>query len=142
MSITGLRSLDRSVIETREWLKEVKEELLYDDEQDAYQVIRAVLHALRDRLSVQQAADLAAQMPMVLSGLYYEGWHPAGKPEKIRSAEEFRSRVAGGLPEDKKDKAGVAIKAVFKTMEGRISRGEMEDMKSILPDDFKEFFEV
>lgn len=142
MSVTGLRSLDRSVIETIEWLKEVKQELLYEDEQDAYQGIRAVLHALRDRLDVQQAAKLAAQMPMVLSGLFYEGWNPVGKPEKIRSAEEFRSRVAGDLPGDKKDEAGLIIKAVFKTMEGRISSGEMEHIKSNLPDNFEEFFEV
>jgi len=142
LSVTGLRSLDRSVIETIEWLKEVKQELLYEDEQDAYQGIRAVLHALRDRLGVQQAAKLAAQMPMVLSGLFYEGWNPAGKPEKIRSSEEFRSRVAEGLPEDKKEEAGLIIKAVFKTMDGRISGGEMEDIKSNLPDNFEEFFEV
>jgi uncharacterized protein (DUF2267 family) len=141
LTITELRSLDRSVLETREWFKQVQEEMLFDEEQDAYQVSRAVLHALRDRLTVQQAADLAAQLPMVLAGLFYDGWTPAGKPEKIRSAEEFNSRVAENLTEDKKNQATVAVKAVFKTMEDRIAGGEIEDIKSDLPDDFEEYFD-
>jgi uncharacterized protein (DUF2267 family) len=31
-----------------------------------------VLHALRDRLTVEEASDLAAQLPMLIRGLYYE----------------------------------------------------------------------
>lgn len=142
MAITGLRSLDRSIIETKEWFREMQQELLYDDEEDAYQALKAVLHVLRDRLTAEQAANVAAQMPMVLAGVFYDGWSPAGKPEKIRSAEEFISRVSENLPQDKDHEADLVIKAAFKTMEDRITEGELNKIRSNLPDDFEEFFEV
>ena len=34
---------------------------------------------------------LGAQLPMLLRGLYYEGWHMAGKPTKDRSAQGLRT---------------------------------------------------
>lgn len=52
-----------------------------------------MLHCLRDRLSVDQAAHLSAQLPLLVRGIYYESYHPAGKPEKVRSRAEFLEHV-------------------------------------------------
>ena len=38
--------------------------------QQAHSVRRAVLHTLRDRLTVGGAADLGAQLPMLIRGFY------------------------------------------------------------------------
>ncbi|MGZ4255190.1 MAG: DUF2267 domain-containing protein [Solirubrobacteraceae bacterium] len=45
------------------WLPEVAAELGTDDHHYVYRVLRAVLHAVRDRLTVDEAAQLAAQLP-------------------------------------------------------------------------------
>jgi uncharacterized protein (DUF2267 family) len=50
MSATGVTTLDHTVQETIVWLKAVEEELQLDNRQQAYNALRAVLHALRDRL--------------------------------------------------------------------------------------------
>src|ERR687886_176925 len=65
MSSTGLEVFDRTVQETNIWLGEIAEDL-GPDRQVAYRVLRAVLHALRDRLTVEQAAHLSAQLPRML----------------------------------------------------------------------------
>ena len=59
----------------------------------AYLALRTVLHALRDRLTVEEAVDLGAQLPMLIRGLYYEGWTLKGKPHKERTKADFLIHV-------------------------------------------------
>jgi uncharacterized protein (DUF2267 family) len=61
----------------------------WEDKQKAYGALRAVLQALRDRLTVDEVAQLGAQLPVLISGIYYEGWDPASKPARIRHKSEF-----------------------------------------------------
>src|SRR5690606_13115541 len=63
MSTTGFDIFDRTVQKTNVLLKELGEALHMEDTHDAYLSLRAVLHALRDRLHPAEAAQLAAQLP-------------------------------------------------------------------------------
>ena len=60
MSDTQVTALDHSVQQTNIWLKTLGEELHWEDRHDAYRALRAVLHALRDRLTAEQAVHLGA----------------------------------------------------------------------------------
>jgi hypothetical protein len=40
-------------------------------------VLGGMLHVLRDRLTIQEAVQPGAQLPMLIRGLYWEGWDPA-----------------------------------------------------------------
>jgi uncharacterized protein (DUF2267 family) len=131
MTTTGVRTFDQSLETTKEWLQDVQEQMGLDDEQRAFRVMRAVLQALRDRLTVEEAAQFAAQLPMLLQGVYYHGWTPAGKPLKIRSREEFLDRVAEGLLREHDPEE--ACRTVFRVLEERMPGGEIEDVKRILP---------
>ena len=59
---------------------------------------RPVLHTLRDRLTVEEAAHLSAQLPLLIRVIYFEGWHPAHKPTKERFKEQFLDQIAARRP--------------------------------------------
>jgi len=138
MTMTGVRTFDQSLETTRQWLRDVQEQMGLDDEQRAFRVLRAVLQTLRDRLTVEEAAQFAAQLPMLLQGVYYHGWTPTGKPLKIRSRHEFLDHVAENLMREHDPEE--ACRTVFRVLEERMPGGEIEDVKRILPESIRDLW--
>jgi HSP20 family protein len=101
MTTQSIDALERSNHKTNEWLSELAAELGTEDKQVAYRVLRGFFHVLRDRLTVEEAAQLAAQLPQFLRGVFDEGWRPAKAPQTYRDREAFldllaeRSELAG-----------------------------------------------
>jgi uncharacterized protein (DUF2267 family) len=89
MSPSNVAAFDKTIEKTNVWLGELQAVLTWDDRERAYHALRAVLHALRDRLPPHEAVDLGAQLPMLVRGFYYDGWHPADKPLKYRDKRPF-----------------------------------------------------
>ena len=63
------------------------------DEAAAYSVLRSVLHQLRDRLTLEEGVDLGAQLPLIVRGLYYDGWRPHRVPRKL-TKEKFLDELS------------------------------------------------
>jgi uncharacterized protein (DUF2267 family) len=76
---------------------------------------------------------------MLVRGLYFEGWHPAGKPRKDRTGEEFLAHLEGAA-RNPNFEAESAVRAVFGLLAERVSAGEIEDVKSILPRAIRAFW--
>lgn len=136
MTMTGLDVFDRTVHTTNVWFKELMDELQWDDRHRAYQALRGTLHALRDRLTVEEATDLGAQLPMLIRGLYYDSWNPSKTPNKERHKAEFLHHVQEAFrttaaPPDI-DPEPVA-RAVFKVLSRHVTEGEIKDIKSSIP---------
>jgi uncharacterized protein (DUF2267 family) len=132
MSTSGLAVLDHTVQETNVWLKAVGEQLQLD-RHDAYIALRAVLHALRDRLPPEVAVHLGAQLPMLVRGFYYEGWHMAGKPTKDRSAQDFSEHVLKELPPQFPLDALTVSRGVFEVLWEKLDPGEFAKLMDHLP---------
>lgn len=145
MSMTGLQAFDSTLQKTHEWLNEVQQELNLDSRQSAYHVLRAGLHALRDRLTVDEVAHLGAQLPMLVRGFYYEGWRPAASPLRLRSKDEFLALVLEYLSvgptvaETDPDPEQVA-RAVFRVVSRQVSDGEVESIKRMMPQELLELW--
>ena len=140
MTATGLEVFDKTVQTTNSWLKEIME-TTGPDRRRAYHVLTAVLHALRDRLTVDEAAQLGAQLPILVRGLYYDQWHhPSGKPERLRHKEEFLAAVETELDDIGPINPENATRAVFSVLEHHIAPGEIEDVKATLPTHIRELW--
>lgn len=134
MSTTGLEAFDATLQKTNIWLSDIMRELGWEGErQRAYLALRSVLHALRDRLTVEEALDLGAQLPMLVRGFYYEGWKTTGKPLKERHREDFLAHIKRDFRNDDRMGAEAIARAVFTVIARHASAGEVEDVKRILP---------
>ena len=138
--IQELHFLQAPYQKTHEWLMELMAHTGRQDEQKAWQMLRAVLHILRDRLTIEQCAHLSAQLPMVIRGLYFEGWKPANQPLKIRNRPEFIHAVAGELDDHPEIDPNQAIEGVFRMLHHRISRGELNKIKKMLQPELQELW--
>jgi uncharacterized protein (DUF2267 family) len=132
-------TIAHAVQQTQEWLKELRDNADLADEATALSVLRAVLHQLRDRLTVEEAVDLAAQLPTIVRGIYYEGWRPARAPQKVRTKRKFLDQVTLKLlphpipPEP-------AVRNVFALITHHCDSGEIGDVVSQMPSELQDLW--
>ena len=137
--MSGFDPFDKAVHKAHVWLNEIAERMGDGTtKQQAYAALRAVLHALRDRLNVNEAAQLAAQLPLLVRGVYYEGWDPAKTPLKIRHREEFIDLVRNHLGKIDNVEPEAAAKAVFGVLREHVSAGEIEDVLAEMPQEIRQ----
>jgi uncharacterized protein (DUF2267 family) len=133
--------IERSVEKTHIWLNELAEELGVEDKQYAYRALRAVMHALRDRLTVDVAAKLAAQLPTLIRGIYYEDWDPSRTPLPIRDVDAFLDYVAHEGRMAGETEASLAVAAVTRVLRRHVSLGEIDEVLAVLPAKFRALIE-
>jgi len=133
MSAKGLEVIDHTVQTTHEWINELKERLDWVGHRDALHLLRVTLTGVRDHLSHEEAADFAAQLPLLIRGMFYEGWQPAGTPLKDRSQQTFVDRIEEQIASSIDYRGVEDISTVFKLLNARISTGEISDMRGNLP---------
>ena len=100
----------------------------------------AVLRALRDRLTPEEAAQAVAQLPRELKVVWREGDVAGRKPLKLHR-KDFYERVKreGGLGSIRE--ARFLTVAVFAALKAQLSPGEADDVMAQLPRDIKEVWE-
>lgn len=139
MTSTGLDVFDSTVQQTNEWLSAIADELHTDNRRYAWLALRGTLHALRDNLGPDEAVKLSAQLPMLVRGVYFEGWRPSKTPVRDRDRDVFLNRVARAF--ERANPEGIypapAAQAVFKVLGKNISAGEIDDVQKALHEDIR-----
>lgn len=132
---------DKALSKSNVWLSELSNELGWANAPLTLLALRAVLHALRDRLPPDEAVELSAQMPLIIRGVYFDGWDPSATPVKARTKEEFLALVRTGLQRASRDLDPERItRAVFKLIAERVSEGEIRDVRGTLPVEIAELW--
>ncbi|AKF03768.1 DUF2267 domain-containing protein [Sandaracinus amylolyticus] len=122
---------------THQWIRDYADNLGQLHPPLAYRCLRTALHAIRDRLPVSEAVALAAQLPMLLRGAYYEGWVPGHTPHAMRTPDELYDRVSkelsGGLAAAPRD----VMLAAFELLNQHIDEGEIRKVRHLLPEELR-----
>ena len=140
MAATGLEVFDRTIHLTNEWLLEVMHDLGTTERVHAWHALHAVLGALRDRMPVEEVAHLSAQLPLLVRGLFFEGWRP-GAPARYRTRAELIARVQDALSGCAPVDADRACNAVFACLKRHITPGELHYVQAVLPAELKTLLE-
>jgi uncharacterized protein (DUF2267 family) len=132
MSTTGLDVFDKTIQTTNIWLDEIMARM-GPDRQVAWHILGAVLRPLRDRLPLDDAAHLGAQLPLLVRGLYYDQWHSPSTMNKDRHQEEFLARVEHGLRDTRPINVHDAARTVFAVLCKHVAPGQAEKTARVLP---------
>lgn len=141
MSTTGISTLDHAPQVVAEWLNELCDDLEWEEKPRAYLLLRETLHALRDLLVVDEAADLAAQLPVLIRGIYFEGWDPSKTPVTMRSKADLFDRVSARFAKRPLEDPERAVAAVFDLLRRHISFGEFDQVRSAMRKPIRELWD-
>ncbi|HMN38415.1 MAG TPA: DUF2267 domain-containing protein [Hyphomicrobium sp.] len=131
--------VQHGVQQLQEWLKSLRDNADLANTTEALALLRVVLHQLRDRLTADEAVDLAQQLPTIVRGIYFEGWKPHQVPERIQSRQAFVDAVIVKLlprtiPADR------GVRDVFALLAHYCDPGEISDVIAQLPSELKELW--
>ena len=138
MSTQHLEILETTVQKTHQWIESLAE-AAHMDSHTAYQALRAVLQTLRDRLPAPEAAHFAAQLPILVRGIFYEGYRPSQAPEGL-SRQEFLDRVSEKIVTGRVVDPLEAVREVFSLLERFLGWGELEKVGLVLPAELRSLF--
>lgn len=125
--------------QAQQWVNELADDLNWN-ERRAYHLLRAVLHAVRDWLSPEEMTDLAAQLPVLVRGIYFEGWKPAETPVWERKKEDFIRRVEEAFSDEPLNDPDGAVAAVFHLLERHVSHGEIVQVRNSMKKSLRELW--
>jgi uncharacterized protein (DUF2267 family) len=140
MSAVGLEGIDHAVQQAHIWINELDGRMGWDNKPRAYRLLKAVLHALRDHLQVSEAADLGAQLPTLIRGVYYDQWRPATTPLRDRHLDAFLAKIDQSFRPDPLDDTAEAASEVFAMLSTKVSAGEIADVRQSLPAEIRKLW--
>lgn len=114
----------------------------------AGRILRSTFRALRKHLMLEESFHLISQLPLVLKGVYVDGWQPQHiAMARLRHMDDFLEEVIreDGLSAYRDfsnlDDARFAVKALFRALRRYVSEGEMKDIRGALPKALSPLFE-
>ncbi|MER7894039.1 DUF2267 domain-containing protein [Micromonospora sp. NPDC048909] len=131
-----ISAFESSLDKTNLILKDIESAYGWPKEQrnQSYAALRTVLHLLRDRLPVQESVEFAQQLPVLVRGIYFDGWSPSDVPIKL-NRDDFLYEVRQGFPYDVEGGMEQVVQVVLDTLRRHITQGEWQDVKDTMPKD-------
>lgn len=130
----SIREFDDVVDAATDWIDDLMRRLGWHDRDKVYSALIAALHALRDWLPRDEAVYVGGCLPLLLRGLYYEGWRAAGHASN-KSRRAFLERIHDGVHREPGIDAEQVAKAVLALLAARLPPAELENAKAATPEE-------
>ncbi|TDB70554.1 DUF2267 domain-containing protein [Micromonospora sp. KC723] len=132
-------AFESSMDKTNLILKDIEAAYGWPKEQrnQSYAALRTVLHLLRDRMPVQESVEFAQQLPVLVRGIYFDGWQPDDVPIKL-NRDDFLYEVRQGFPYDVEGGPERVVQVVLDTLRRHVTQGEWADVKSTMPGELRQ----
>ena len=140
MSAQGLEVIDHSVHITHEWINELTGRLDWTSKHNALRLFRTTLQQIRDHLLPDEMAQFSAQLPLLIRGMFFEGWVPKRTPIKERKAADFVAAIEDRMGDTEDYRGPEDIRYVFDLLNARLSVGEVEDVRASLPSSIRDLW--
>lgn len=137
MPTTHISAIDHGAQQAHIWINDVAEELATEDLHEAYRVLRAFLHGVRDHLPVDEVAQLSAQLPIFIRGVLYEGWEPSRSTRAPRDLDSFLRRLTSEARLAGETEASFAAVAAARVLERHVTAGTTAAVMHSLPRDVR-----
>ncbi|RAO40762.1 hypothetical protein ONO86_04129 [Micromonospora noduli] len=136
MADSMISAFESSLDKTNLILKDIENAYGWPKERrnQSYAALRTVLHLLRDRLPVGESVEFAQQLPVLVRGIYFDGWVPSDVPIKL-NRDDFLYEVRQGFPYDAEGGAERVTQVVLDTLRRHVTQGEWQDVKDTMPKD-------
>lgn len=139
---------DKHGQEANEFVKELSNNLGHPEEQtQTIRLLRAVLHTVRDRITISESLDLLAQLPMMLKALYVEQWKYHEKPplnyddmEGLTTAVKKEQERMGEQSFDWQESTEDLVKIVLTSLRKYITDGQAIHVMDQMPKEVKAIF--
>jgi len=140
MKTTGIASIDHAPQVVAEWINQLCDDLGWEEKGRAWLLLREVLQAVRDFLGVDEAADLAAQLPVLIRGVYYDGWVPARTPVHPHGKDAFMARIESAFAKEPLADPERAVSAAIALLRSKVSPGEFQQVAHAMQKPLREMF--
>jgi uncharacterized protein (DUF2267 family) len=129
-----IQDLEDAVRGTEGWIAAMMQQLGWHDRERAWLALRAASHALRDCLPTDAAVAVGAQFPVLLRGIYHEGWHPAVHALRLKNRHAMLERIHEGVHRDPAIDPEQVARGFLVVLAGRLPAAELEDVKAETPE--------
>ena len=133
--------------DARKFVKEIAIELEKpEDLQGAIRKMTAVLHTIRDMITIQESLHLISQLPLYIKGLYVSDWH-LGEKKKIKDKNEFIDQLISqnaqtGVSDFGLDEIAMGtVKGIIRVLRNHISQGQIDDIVAQFPKALKDIWQ-
>jgi uncharacterized protein (DUF2267 family) len=128
------------------FVKDVAEELNVS-RNSAARIMKAVLHAVRDRLPPDDAIQFAQGLPMALKAVFIDQYDPSRTPVVIRRAHDFldyifyKDEFSANVDFPDQDSVEDALRGVFNVLECYMDPAQIEHIKHMMGQEIVELIE-